>query len=78
MNKIVWSKAITIKVEMSVCDVADWISPLPLYFNAKWHHYVGFYNNFINDFFTSFIPYPQPQQQVTLKIPSNGIVLDGT
>lgn len=43
MNEIVWNKEIVIKIEMAKHDIADWITPLPLFIKAKWHHYIGFY-----------------------------------
>ena len=43
MNEIVWNKQVVLKVEMASHDIADWIAPLPLFINAHWHHYIGFY-----------------------------------
>jgi len=52
--------------ELSPQDVTDWNSPLPLIFPAKWHHYVGFYRELVQEYFQPFLPYPYPEHNIQL------------
>lgn len=47
-------------VEVTLCgeDNADWCPALPLLFNAKWNHYIGFYYDLIQQFYSAFKPFP--------------------
>ena len=43
MKQNIWEKEVVVIAEMEELDAADWISPLPLIFTARWNHYLGFY-----------------------------------
>lgn len=58
MKESIWHKEVIVIAELAYPDVADWNSPLPLIFCAKWHHYVGFYQKLLQDYFQPFFPYP--------------------
>lgn len=73
-----WKKEIVVEVMLSAEDNADWCPALPLLFSAKWNHYLGFYYQLIQDFFSPFQPFPYNQDTFWLQIAPNGPSLTGT
>lgn len=65
------------EVVLSSEDNADWCSALPLLFSARWNHYIGFYYQLMQDFFSPFQPFPYQADTFWVQI-ANGPPLAGT
>lgn len=59
-------------------DNADWCPALPLLFSARWNHYIGFYYQLIQDFFSPFQPFPYTAETFWLELPAHSLRLTGT
>ena len=64
--------------EMEQQDVSDWVSPLPLVFSGKWHHYLGFYLPLLCDYFSPFLPYPYQPSDLRLSLQPHDLPLSGS
>lgn len=67
-----------VEVELSEDERADWAPSLPLFFKAKWNHYVAFYHQPIQEFYSSFQPFPYGTSSFWLEIEETKTPLVGT
>ena len=59
-------------------DNADWCPALPLLFTARWNHYLGFYYELIQNFFSAFQPFPYSSETFWMELSSTKTPLNGT
>ena len=59
-------------------DIADKYNPLPLLLVSKWNHYIGFYYQYIRDFFMAFAPFPFENDHFHLTCLENQTFIDPT
>jgi hypothetical protein len=74
----VWKKEVIVEVMLSGEDNADWCAALPLLFPARWNHYIGFYYQLMQDFFSPFQPFPYQADTFWVQLAANGLPLAGT
>lgn len=74
----IWQKEVVVEVLLSDQDNADWCPALPLLFSAKWNHYIGFYYELMQNFFSTFQPFPYNGDTFWVKLANNKIPLNGT
>jgi hypothetical protein len=67
---------VIVEVVLSSEDNADWCPALPLLFAARWNHYIGFYYQLMQDFFSPFQPFPYMADSFWVEL--NGVQLSGT
>lgn len=66
------------EVTLSGEDNADWCPALPLLFAARWNHYIGFYYQLMQDFFSPFQPFPYTTDTFWVELPAANLRLAGT
>jgi hypothetical protein len=69
---------VVVEVLLSREDNCDWCPALPLLFAAKWNHYIGFYYELIQGFFSTFQPFPYHSDTFWLELAANKSPLSGT
>jgi hypothetical protein len=65
-------------VQLSEDERADWAPSLPLFFKAKWNHYIAFYHQLIQEFYSSFQPFPYDTHSFWLEVGQTKTPLIGT
>lgn len=73
-----WKKEVVVEVQLASEDTADCIDALPLFFAAKWNHYLGFYHSLIQQFYEPSQPFPYHLDYFWLELASPRLPLNGT